>query len=74
LPGDVQILADYFDKPERLVAPPLDEAIKDAKRVDLGNGVVTYFRNVEDDPTESITWLLFYQTKAFMICTSRQGT
>lgn len=74
LPGDVQILADYSDNPKRWVAPPLDEAIKGAKRADLGDGVVTYWRNtVKGDPTASLTWLVFYQCKTFLICTSRQG-
>lgn len=75
LPDGVQILADYFDKPERLVSPPLDEAIKGAKRIDLGNGVVTYWRNtMKDDPTASLTWLIFYEDKAFLICTFREET
>lgn len=75
LPDDVEILADYFDKLERLVSPPLDEAIKGAKKIAYGNGVVTYWRNtVKDDPTASLTWLLFYEDKAFLICTFRQKT
>ena len=75
LPDGVQILADYFDKPERLTSPPLDEAIKGAKRIDFGNGVVTYWRNtMKDDPTASLTWLIFYEDKAFLICTFRQET
>jgi len=71
LPENVQILMDYANgKPERFISPPLDEAIKGAKRVDLGNGVVTYWRNtIKDDPTSSITWLQFYEDKLFMICT-----
>lgn len=73
LSGDVRILADYFDDPEQMVSPPLDEAIRRAKRVDLGDGVVTYWRNtVADDPALSITWLQFYQDKAFLICTFRE--
>ena len=75
LPDGVEILADYFDKSERLVSPPLDEAIKGAKKTAYGNGVVTYWRNtVKDDPTASLTWLLFYEDKAFLICTFRQET
>lgn len=75
LPGDVQVLADYFDEPKHLVSPPLDEAIRGAKRIDLGDGVVTYWRKtVKGDPAESITWLLFYEDKAFLICTTRHGT
>lgn len=75
LPKDVQILVDYAgNNPERFVSPPLDEAIVDAKRVDLGNGVVTYWRNtMKDDPTTSITWLEFYEDKLFMICTYRDN-
>ena len=75
LPDDVQILADYSDEPERLVSPPLDEAIKGAERIDFGNGVVTYWRKrMRDDPTASLTWLVFYEDKAFLICTFRQET
>jgi len=75
LPDGVQILAGYFDKPERLVSPPLAEAIKGAKRIDFGNGVVTYWRKtMKDDPTASLTWLIFYEDKAFLICTFRQET
>lgn len=75
LPDNVEILADYFDKPESLVSPPLDEAIKGAKKFAYGDGVVTYWRNtVKDDPTASLTWLLFYEDKAFLICTFRQET
>ena len=71
LPENVQILIDYANgKPERFISPPLDEAIKGAKKVDLGDGVVTYWRNtIKDDPTNSITWLKFYEDKLFMICT-----
>ena len=75
MPEDVQILVDSANgRPERFLSPPLDEAIKGAKRVDLGNGVVTYWRNtMKDDPTNSITWLMFYKDKdkLFMICTYR---
>jgi len=75
LPDDAEILADYFDKPEGLGSPPLDEAIKGAKKFAYGNGVVTYWRNiVKDDPTASLTWLLFYEDKAFLICTFRKET
>lgn len=75
LPDDVEILADYFDKPEHLVSPPLDEAIKGSKKIAYGNGVVTYWRNTaKDDPTASLTWLLFYEDKAFLICTFREET
>lgn len=71
LPDNVQIFVDYADgQPERFISPPLDEAIKRAKRIDLGDGVVTYWRNtIKDEPTASITWLKFYEDKLFMICT-----
>lgn len=73
LPDDIDILADYFPEPKHLISPPLDEAIKGAARVDLGNGVVTYWRNrMMDDPTTSITWLVFCQYKAFLVRTFRQ--
>lgn len=73
LPENVQILVDYAnDKPERFISPPLDKAIKGAKKVGLGDGVVTYWRNtMKDDPTTSITWIKFYEDKLFMICTYR---
>ena len=76
LTNDVQILVGYAaDQPDRFVSPPLDEAIKGAKRTDLGNGVVTYWRNtMKDDPTASLTWLKFYKDKLFMICTYREDT
>ncbi|MFC2052425.1 hypothetical protein ACFLT4_06830 [Chloroflexota bacterium] len=71
LPCDVQILFGYdAEKPERLISPPLDEAIKEAKRVDYGDGVVSCWRNrMKDDPTASITWLRFYEDKLFMVVT-----
>ena len=73
LPDDVHILVDYFTEPERTVSPPLDEAIKGAKKVTLGEGVVTYWRNiVKDDPTASVTWLQFYEDKVFLMCTFKQ--
>lgn len=76
LPDNVQILVDYAaGQPERFISPPLDEAIKRAKRVGLGDGVVTYWRNtIRDDPAASITWLKFYEDKLFMICTFRKDT
>lgn len=78
LPENVQILVDYANgKPERFLSPPLDEAIKGAKKVDLGNGVITYWRNtMKDDPANSITWLMFYKDKdkLFMICTCTADT
>jgi len=76
LPPDVQILVEYgAQQPGRLVSAPLDEAIRGAKRVDVGNGVVTYWRNTaKDDPTASLTWLKFYEDKLFLVCTFRQDT
>ena len=72
LPNDVQILFGYDpEKPERFISPPLDEAIKEAKRTDYGDGVVSCWRNrMKDDPTTSITWLRFYKDKLFMVLTS----
>lgn len=74
LPSDVQILFDYdAGKPERLISPPLDEAIGGAKRIDYGDGVVSCWRNrMKDDPTISITWLRFYEDKLFMVITFRE--
>ena len=71
LPSDIKILVGYDEgKPERFVSPPLDEAIKGAIVVELGDGVVTYWRNtIKDDPASSLTWLEFYQDKVFLICT-----
>ena len=76
LPDNVQILIDYANgNSERFIAPPLDEALKGAREVSLGDGVVTYWRNtVKDDPTKSITWLQFYGDKVFLICTLDEGT
>jgi hypothetical protein len=73
LPSDVEILIDYdAGRPERFVEPPFDEAIRGAERVDLGDGVLTYWRNkVKDDPACSITWLVFYRDKVFLVCTCR---
>lgn len=72
LPCDVQILFGYDpEKPERFISPPLDVAIKEAKRTDYGDGVVSCWRNrMKDDPTASITWLRFYKDKLFMVITS----
>jgi len=74
LPSDVQILFDYdAGKPERLISPPLDKVIREAKRVDYGDGVVSCWRNrMKDDPTASITWLRFYEDKLFMVITFRE--
>ena len=74
-PNDAEILAGYAaNQPERFISPPLDEAIKGAKRVDLGDGILTYWRNtIKDDPATSITWIRFYQDKLFMIVTSHKN-
>ena len=75
LPDDVQILIWYGGgRPERFIAPPLDEAIRRARRTDYGQGVVTVWRgHLEGDPTASLTWLHFYQDKVFMVCTLPEG-
>jgi len=71
LPSSIKILVGYDEgKPKRFVSPPLDEAIKGAIVVELGDGVVTYWRNtIKDDPASSLTWLEFYKDKLFLICT-----
>lgn len=76
LPSGVEILADYdAGKPERFISPPLDEAIRGAKKIELGKGEVTYWRNtIKDNPEESLTWIRFYKDKMFLICTTRQDT
>ena len=76
LPNEVQILVGYdAEKPERFISPPLDEAIRGAKKIELGEGEVTYWRNtIKDNPEESLTWIRFYKDKMFLICTTRQDT
>jgi len=76
LPSEVEILVGYdAEKPERFISPPLDEAIRGAKKIELGEGEVTYWRNtIKDKPEESLTWIRFYKDKMFLICTtSPQG-
>ncbi len=73
LPNNVNILFDNYEENKGILAPPLDEAIKNSKKTALGNGEVTYWRNViKDNPEESLTWLRFYEDKVFLICTTRQ--
>lgn len=76
LPSEVDILVGYdAEKPERFISPPLDDAIRGAKKVELGQGEVTYWRNIiKDNPEESLTWIRFYKDKIFLICTTRQDT
>ena len=75
LPGDVQIIVRDDDDLASLDSSLLDEAIRAAKRVDLGDGVVTYWRATEiDDPTASLNLLQFYQEKVFLTITLRRGT
>ena len=60
-------------KPERLISPPFDRVIREAKNVDYGDGVVSCWRNrVKDDPTASTIWLRFYEDKLFMVVTFRE--
>ena len=75
LPEDVVILAKYGDlNPEQLTAGDLGEAIRGANRIELGDQVVVRWRNtVKDDPRQSLTWLVFYGTNAFLICTYPKG-
>lgn len=74
LPDNVKLLSKYAgDNPQELIDPPLDDAIQGAKRADLGENVVTYWRNIiEGDPTSSLIWLVFYGKKWFFICTYRE--
>jgi hypothetical protein len=71
LSEEVSLLSHYAGNDwQNFVAPPLDQAIQQAKRTDLGQGVVTYWRNtIKDDPINSITWLVFYGVHPFMILT-----
>lgn len=74
LAGEVEIHVGYYEEnPD--IFPPLDEAIKGAKRVDLGQGEVTYWRNtIKDNFEESLTRIQFYEDKIFLICTTRQSS
>ena len=75
LPSEIEILVGYYAENPDILSPPLDEAIRGAKRVELGQGEVTYWRNtIKDNPEESLTWIRFYEDKIFLICTTRQNT
>jgi len=74
LPSEVEILTGYHVENPDIFAPPLDDAIKSAKKTVLGNGEVTYWRNtIKDNPEESLTWIRFCEDKIFLICTTRQN-
>jgi len=69
LPDNVKHLFRY-DDPRKLIEPPFDEAIKDAKKSVLGENVIVYWRNtVEDDPANSMTWLVFNRYHCFLLLT-----
>lgn len=69
LPNNVKLLFRY-DEPRKLIEPPLDEAIKGAKKTVLGENVIVYWRNtVEGDPANSMTWLVFNRFHCFLILT-----
>jgi hypothetical protein len=76
LPDDVETLIGYDNgKPDKFISPPLDKAFKTAKKVELGEGTIKYWRNiVKDKPEESLTWIQFYEDKVFLILTSRGET
>jgi len=75
LPSEVEILVGYSAENPEIIFPPLDEALKGAKKIELGSGEVTYWRNtIKDNPEESLTWIRFYEDKIFLICTTRQNT
>jgi len=75
LPSEVEILVGYCAENPEIFSPPLDEAIRRAKNIELGNGDITYWRNtIKDNPEESLTWIKFYEDKIFLICTTRQNT
>ena len=75
LPSEVNILVGNNTENPEIFSPPLDEAIGGAKKITLGEGEVTYWRNkVKDNPEESLTWIRFYEDKIFLICTTRQNT
>jgi hypothetical protein len=71
LSDHVCLLFQYAkDDWQKFVTPPLDEAFRGAERTDLGEGVLTYWRNImKDDPANSITWLVFYGVHPFVILT-----
>ncbi|MFC2040929.1 hypothetical protein ACFLTY_01205 [Chloroflexota bacterium] len=69
LPNNVELLFRY-DEPRKLIEPPLDKAIKGAKKTVLGDNVIVYWRNtVEGDPANSMTWLVFNRFHCFLILT-----
>jgi hypothetical protein len=74
LPTDIQILCGHDrGNIKNLLSPPLDKVFRESRRVDYGNVVVSYWRNiVKDDPATSITWLRFYEDKLFMVVTYRE--
>ena len=76
LPDYVELLFKYaVDEPQKLIEPPFDKAIQGARRTELGKGVVTYWRNIiNGDPSNSMTWLLFYNVHAFLILTVNEKT
>jgi len=76
LPDDVCLLFQYVGEDlQKMLAPPFDNAIQGAERIDFGQNVVTYWRKtIEDNPTNSITWLVFYGVKGFIIVTYQENT
>jgi hypothetical protein len=73
LPSEIEILVGYYAENPDILSPPLDEAIRGATKVELGQGEVTYWRNtMKDNPEESLTWIRFYKDKIFLVCTTRQ--
>lgn len=61
LSSEVEILVGYYAEKPEMISPPLDGALKRAKKIELGNGEVTYWRNtIKDNPAESLTWIRFY--------------
>jgi hypothetical protein len=76
LPHYVEFLFKYGgDEPQKLIESPLDKTIQGAKRTELGEGVITYWRNIiKDAPSNSMTWLLFYNAHLFLILTINEKT
>ena len=75
LPSEIEIRVGYYTETPEILSPPFDGCIRRARRVDLGQGEVTYWRiTVEDKPEESLTWIRFYEDKIFLILTARQNT
>lgn len=74
LPPDIKVGFGYdMSNPKRLFTPPLDQALRESKKISFGNGEVTYWRNtMKDDPFTSITWIRFFEDKVFMILTGRE--